>query len=141
MIWKGEDKQTYFLGWEVKLEWYDLKKIVTFWRKKKEISFERYDNKISHFCHYFGISQRKPNCFWEIWGGRICKKNWGIDWWLIQKFLNNIALGSIKKCWLSQRFGGGRVCNGNLHQKIGVKFCKVYLKKIFFLCKESLCLL
>ena len=33
------------------------------------------------------------------------KKNWGIDWWLIQKFLNNIALGSIKKCWLSQRFG------------------------------------
>jgi hypothetical protein len=64
--------------------------------KKKEISFERYDNKISHFCHYFGISQRKPNCFWEILGGRICKKIGGLIDGLFRNFKIILRLAALK---------------------------------------------
>lgn len=101
-------------GWE-ELEWYDLKKIVTFWRKKKRLALRDMTTKYHIFVIIFWYFPKKTKLFLGDMGGRICKKKKLVGKrWLIQKFSINIALkvlimlGSIKKCWLSQRLGEGK---------------------------------
>lgn len=60
-------------GWE-ELEWYDLKKIVTFWRKKKRLALRDMTTKYHIFVIIFWYFPKKTKLFLGDMGGRICKK-------------------------------------------------------------------